>query len=99
MEHEDANRQTIDSAKSTVRNIEQVLDIIENTAFKITTQPIALGQTLIDIEEVNEYHMKLLALESAYKNISRSGGSYAPKASSDQFLLYHQKPDLCLLNK
>jgi uncharacterized coiled-coil DUF342 family protein len=37
MEHEDANGQTIDSAKSTVRNIEQVLDIIENTAFKITT--------------------------------------------------------------
>jgi hypothetical protein len=43
---QDANRQTIDSGKSTVRNIEQILDMMGNMAFKITTQLIELDQTL-----------------------------------------------------
>ena len=98
-ERRDADRQTIDLARSKLELVEQVLDNMNDRAFTVTTQPIPNDHHCITIEEFTEHSLTLLALESTPTRTSRPSGSYAPIVSNERFLLYHHHPDLRLLDK
>ena len=96
---EDATRETIDSMMSTVHNLEQKMNKIENISFNIKIQPLVLDNSLIEIEELDEHQINISTLAPAFRKINHSDKSYFPLASNDHFLLVHQLPNLCLINK
>ncbi len=99
IQDQDATRQTIDSMMSTVRNLEQEMDKIENLSFNIKIQPLVLDNSLIEIEELDKYPINISTLAPAFGKINHSEKSYLPLASNDHVLLVHQLPNLCLINK
>lgn len=99
MEQREADRQTISSTRSKLELVEQVLDNMKNRAFTVTIPPIPNDDHCITIEEFTEHSLTLLALESTLLKLDRSKGSYALLASNENFLLYHQNPDLRLLDR
>jgi len=54
---------------------------------------------LVQITKIKEDELDLSKLFPVYRTLSGPDGSYAALDSSDQFLLIHQKPNLCLIGK
>jgi hypothetical protein len=74
------------------------MDNIEQTSFTIDTRPLLVDDTVVFIREITEHALDLLNLSPVCKTIDRADGSYV-LASNDRFLLIHQQPNLCLVDR
>ncbi|CAF2121083.1 unnamed protein product [Rotaria magnacalcarata] len=72
---------------------------LEETCFKITTHPLILNDTFIDIKKTNEHDVNLSSLSHTYKAIHRPEGGFQSLACDGQHLLIHQHPNLCLFDR
>lgn len=72
---------------------------IEEKCFRIKTRSLVIDNKLIQIQETNVPEFDLSTLFHAYRTLDRSIGSSTALASNDQFLLIHQNPNLCLIDK
>ena len=95
---QEATRQRIDSLTSAIHDLKEQMTELENTSFRVTTQRLIIDDTLISIEAITEHELNLSNLPHPCKTIKRPAGSQAVICSSDNYLLIHQKPNLCLID-
>jgi polyhydroxyalkanoate synthesis regulator phasin len=92
---EETTRQDIDSLRSTIHNLKEQMDKIENTCFNIDTYPLVIDESFIDFKELDE--LDISSLSPVCKTIDRLEESSKSFVSNDRFLLIHQVPNLCLV--
>jgi len=96
---QEAIRQDIDSLTSTIRHLKDEMNKIEEACIQVDTHPLMLYDSLVQVREINEDTLDLSTLSPVYRALGNPTGSYTALASSDQFLLIHQNPNLCLVDK
>jgi len=96
---QETTRQDIDELTSTIHHLKQQMDKIDQTCLTITTRPLLIDDKLICIKEATEHELDLSTLSPHHKEICRPAGSRKVIYSNDQFLLMHQKPNLCLVDR
>jgi hypothetical protein len=96
---QEATRQDIDSLTSTIRHLKDEMNKIEEACIQVDTHPLMLYDSLVQIREINEDTLDLSTLSPVCRTLGNPTGSYTAFANSDQFLLIHQNPNLCLVDK
>jgi hypothetical protein len=94
---QETTRQDIDSLTSNIRRLERNMDKIEYTCVQIIARPLVIDDSFIYVKDINA--LDLSSLSSVCKTIDRPAGSRRAIYSNDQFLLVHQKPKLCLVDR
>jgi hypothetical protein len=96
---QETTRQDIDLLTATIRQLEKEMNKIEETDIQINTRSLVVDDSLVQITKTKEDEFDLSKLFPVYRTFSSPVGSYAALDSSDQFLLIHQEPNLCLIDK
>ena len=91
--------QDIDLLTSSIRYLEGTMHTIEQTSFHVTIQPLIIHDELITFQEREEQEFDLSKGYPIQKTIPYTPGSWFPLASSEQYLLFHQAPNLCFVDK
>ncbi|CAF0942577.1 unnamed protein product [Rotaria sordida] len=95
-----ASLEKIDSLKLDVDHLGQEIILIEyNKCFQINTHPLVIDNNSLNIIESKLPLFNLTTLSSPYAGIYHTYGSWKPLASNNKFLLKHQMPNLCLLDR
>jgi len=97
--NQEATRQDIDLLTSNIRYLEGKMNNIEQTCIDITIQPLIIDTCSINFKEKHEQEFDLSTRYPIYKTIQYTSGSWFSLASNDHHLLFHQKPNLCLINR
>ena len=97
--NQETTRQQIDSLKATIHVIKEKMNELENTSFRVITQRLIIDGAMISIESTIGHELDLSNLPSSCKTISRPAGSKLSICASDKYLLIHQKPNLCLVDR
>jgi hypothetical protein len=72
---------------------------IEEKCFRIKIRSLVIDNKLIQIQETNMPEFDLYTLFHVYRTLVRPTGGSTALTSNDQFLLVHQNPNLCLIDK
>jgi hypothetical protein len=96
---EHATRRDLDLLTSTINNLEQQVNKIEQTSFNIRCQSLEIDETSIMIEELGTRRFNLSALSTINRTTKYINESWPVVASNDHVLLMHQKPNLCLVDR
>jgi len=94
-----ATRHDLGLLKSKIRDLEREINKIEQTSFNIRSQTLKIDDNWIIIEELSKHGIDLSNLPPVYRTIEQSHESSVVMASNDHFLLIHQKPNLCLVDR
>jgi len=97
--NKEANQQEIDLLTSSIRCLEVGINNIEQTGYEITIQPLVIDAHSITFKEQNVQEFDLSAHYPIHKTIPYTPGSCFPLASSNHHLLFHQAPNLSLVNQ
>jgi hypothetical protein len=95
---QETTRKDIDSLTATIGQLEEEMNNIEESDIRINTLSLVVDDSLVQITKIKEDELDLSKLSPIYRTLSAPGGSYVAVASSDQILLIHQKPNLCLID-
>ncbi|CAF0961998.1 unnamed protein product [Rotaria sordida] len=96
---QETTRQDVDRLTSTIHQLETNMNKIEQTCFTIDIRPLIIDDTLISIEKTSDDKLDLSTLSPVYRTIHRAQESFRPFTANDRYLLMHQEPNLCLLDK
>jgi hypothetical protein len=96
---QETTQQDVDSLTSRIRYLEGEMTTIDQTCVRIIIQPFVLDHQSITFQEKNEQTFDLSIRYPIYKTISYPLGSWFPLATNDHYLLFHQIPNLCLVNQ
>jgi len=92
-------RHDLDVLTSRIRNLEREINETEQTSFDIRTQSLDIKDSSITIEEPGKHRFDISSLPPVCKTIEYYGKSSPAIASNNRFLLMHQKPNLCLIDR
>jgi hypothetical protein len=92
----EATQQDIVSLMSTIRQLEKTIDNIEQTCFTLSIRPLVIDDTTVVLKKTSELDLSTLPV---YKTISCSTKDSYVLASNDRFLLIHQEPSLCFVDR
>jgi len=96
---QETTRQQIDSLTTTMHDLKEQMNELENTSLRVTTQRLIIDDGLISIESTAEHELDLSNLPTPCTTIQRLGGSKFSICASDNYLLIHRKPNLCLVDR
>ncbi|CAF4327922.1 unnamed protein product, partial [Rotaria sp. Silwood2] len=96
---QEANRQDIELLISTIRQLETKMNKLEETCCTINTRPLIIDDALISIKNMTEYELDLSTLSPISRTIACPKNSIGLLTGNDQYLLKHQKPNLCLFDR
>lgn len=96
---QEATQKDIDLLTETIHYLQVDMKNLEQNCFEIHISPLIIDENLIRIEEINDYEFDPFTFSPVQKTINYVSESWYSLASSDQFLLIHQSPNLCLLNR
>jgi hypothetical protein len=96
---QETTQREIDLCTEQIRQSVNEINKIVETYFRISTRLLVIDNHLIQIREVNLREFDLPVLNQVYRTFDCPIGSYTALASNDQFLLIHQNPNLCLVEK
>ncbi|CAF4262450.1 unnamed protein product [Rotaria sp. Silwood2] len=96
---QEATRQHIDMLTSNINHLQKEMNKIEESSIHINIHPLLIDTNCIHINETNYHEFDLSTLSPAYKTINRSHGTFRELASNDQYLLFHDAPNLCLIDR
>ncbi|CAF4916110.1 unnamed protein product, partial [Rotaria sp. Silwood1] len=96
---QETTRQDIDSLTSTIRQLETNMNNIEQTCFTINTRPLIIDETFILIKKTTKSELDLSTLSLVYKTIVCPEGSFVSLTCNVRYLLIHQAPNLCLVDR
>jgi hypothetical protein len=91
---QEVTRQDIDLLTADIRQLENEINETEQASLKISTRPIVVDDSLVQIKLTNVHQLDLSTLPPVYRTLKNTGGSYAALASNDRLLLIHRKPNL-----
>jgi len=97
--NQETTRQQIDSLKATIHEIKEKMNELEKTSLRVTTQRVVIDGALISIDSMIEHELDLSSLPSPCKTIKRPGGGNVWICANDNYLLIHQEPNLCLVDR
>ncbi|CAF0989409.1 unnamed protein product [Rotaria sp. Silwood1] len=89
------NTENNDIIKTIIQSIEQDLNDIEQLSIKINTRLLTIDDSYVHIEK--EFNFENLS--SNYSKFNYSTTSSSALASNKEFLLMHQSPNLCLIDR
>jgi hypothetical protein len=96
---QEATHKDIDSLTSTVRDLEREMSKIEQTSLQLEIKSLVIDDSLIQIEDSDVNRFDLSSLSPIYKTINYPRENWAPLACNDRYLLIHQEPNLCLVDR
>ncbi|CAF5004586.1 unnamed protein product [Rotaria sp. Silwood1] len=96
---QETTRHDIDSLTSTIRQLERSFKNIEEKCVTIHTRPLLIDGTLVSVEKTIQLELDLSTLSSVYRTIHYLKGSFISLTCNDRYLLIHQHPNLCLLDR
>jgi hypothetical protein len=99
MREEEVSRQDIDLLISSIRKLNQQVNKFEYTHFNIEARPLMIDKSWIHFEESNINRLDLSKISPVCKTINYTDKSRMAFASSDQFIMMHHSPDLCLIDR
>ena len=99
IQEQEATRYDIDSCAAVLGQLKKEMNKIEETCFRIDTQSLVINNSLVQIQETNIHDFDLAAVFHVNQSLDRPCASYMAITSNNQFLLVHQKPNLCLIDK
>jgi hypothetical protein len=92
-------RRDLDFLTSTIDDLKREVDKIEQSSFNIRSQPLAIDDNMVTIEELGMHRLDLSNLQSIYKTIKHSSTMTRVIAANDHALLMHQGSNLCLVDR
>ncbi|CAM4783183.1 unnamed protein product [Rotaria magnacalcarata] len=95
---QEATRQDIISLTANIHHLQNEMNKIEQTVIHMNIDPLVINKNSIRINEKNSNEFYLSTLSPACKTIVRSNGSNRAITSSDKYLLFHDAPNLCLVD-
>lgn len=96
---QDANRQDIESLTLAVRQLKQNISNIENTSLTMNVRPLLLDDKFFYINRAGHHDFDLSNFSLAGQTIHFTRGSSMSITCNDQYLLIHQKPNICLCDQ
>jgi hypothetical protein len=99
IQEQEATHKDIDSLTSTVRDLGREMSKIEQTSFQVEIKSLVLDDSLIQIEDSDITRFDLSSLSPIYKSINYPRENWAPLACNNRYLLIHQEPNLCLVDR
>ncbi|CAF2805392.1 unnamed protein product [Rotaria sp. Silwood2] len=99
IQEQEATHKDIDSLKSTLRDLEREMSKIEQTSFQIEIKSLIIDDSLIHIEDSDINRFDLSSISPLYKTINYTRENWAPLACNNRYLLIHQEPNLCLVDR
>ncbi|CAF3627537.1 unnamed protein product [Rotaria sp. Silwood1] len=96
---QETTRQEIDALTSTIRQLEENMNNIDQACSVINTGPLIIDDTSILIEKITEHELDLSTLSPVYKTIHRPKGSFRPFTGNERYLLIHQQPNICFFDR
>jgi polyhydroxyalkanoate synthesis regulator phasin len=99
IEEQEATHKDIDSLTSTVRGLEREMNKIEKTSLQVEIKALLIDDSLIQIEDSDANRFDLLSLSPIYKTINYPRENWVPLACNNRYLLLHQEPNLCLVDR
>ncbi|CAF1014790.1 unnamed protein product [Adineta ricciae] len=97
--NEEVMQQNIDLLTLEIVQLKAATSQIEQTQIQIDVRPLIIDSDSIKIREVNEQEIDLKSISHTYKCLKSPIGTYIPLASNNDFLLIHEKPNLCLIDR
>jgi hypothetical protein len=94
---QETTRRDIDSLTSTIRQLQTNMDNIEQTCLTISIRPLQIDDTIVVFKETSG--IDLSTLSPVCKTINRFKSSSYSLTSNDRFLLMHQRPNLCFVDR
>jgi hypothetical protein len=99
MDQQETTRQDIDLLTSNIHYLEVVMNNIEQTCFQIIIQPLIIDDRSIIFKEKKDQEFDLSNDYPIHQTIPYPPKSWVPLASNDHHLLFHQAPNLSLVNQ
>ncbi|CAF3711329.1 unnamed protein product [Rotaria sp. Silwood1] len=96
---QEATRQDIDILTSTISHLQNKMSNIEQSSIHINIRPLVIDTNCIRINDTNYHGFDSSILSPIYKTINCADGTFRALASNDQYLLFHDAPNLCLLDQ
>ena len=95
---QETTRQQIDSLTTTMHDLKEQMNELENTSLRVTTQRLIIDGAMISIESTAEHELDLSNLPTPCTTIQRPGGSKSSICANDNYLLIHRKPNLSFVD-
>lgn len=89
----------IESLTTSLRTIESDMMDIDQKHLSITSSPLIIDKSLIQIEEISMEDFEIASLSTSIKTIDYTRQGLYPIASNNQYLLMHRQPNLCLIDR
>ena len=99
IQEQEVTHRDIDSLTSTVRDLEREMSKIEQISLKVEIKALVIDDNLIEIEDADTNRFDLLALSPISKTINYPRENWVPLACNNRYLLLHQEPNLCLVDR
>ncbi|CAM4927923.1 unnamed protein product [Rotaria socialis] len=96
---QEATRQDIISLTANIHHLQNEIDKIDQTFIHMNIDPLVINENSIRINERSSNEFDLSTVSPACKTIVRSNGSNRAITSSDKYLLFHDVPNLCLVDR
>jgi hypothetical protein len=94
-----ATRHDLDLLTSKISDLEREVYQIEQTSFNVRSQSLEIDDSCITIEELGRHRFNLSTLPAVHRTTKYIDGSWHLLAANDLFLLMHQNPNLCLVDR
>jgi hypothetical protein len=99
IQEEDVTHRNLDLILTKIRDLEQEMDLIEQTPFNVQSRSLKIDERWVTIEESYKHQLDLSSLPPVYTTIDIPGGIGPEASSNNHFLLVYQKPNLCLMDR
>ena len=96
--NQETTRQQIDSLTAAMCDLKKQITELDKTSLRVTTQRLIIDGAMISIESTAEHELDLSNLPTPCTTIQRPAESKLVICASDNYLLIHQKPNLCLID-
>jgi len=97
--HGETTQNDIDSIRLTINNLQRTVHQIERIYFKTENNSISLDESMMQLRKLCTQEFNASIFSHVYKIIKPPSESYRSLAANDRFLLIHQRPELCLLDR
>jgi hypothetical protein len=96
---QETTRQDIETLTSNIRQLQEDISKIEQRTVQISTRSLKIDDSFVQVRDIDKHKLDLSTLSPVYRSFSIPVGSSIPVTCNDQFLLIHQKPNLCLISR
>ena len=99
IQDQETTHKDIDSLTVTVRELEREMKKIEQSSLQVDIKALVIDDSIIQIEDSDINRFDLTNLSPVSRTINYPRENWAPLACNNRYLLIHQEPNLCLVDR